>query len=658
MKEGVRRLIRSTEIGDLQDDGIPTEKEIKEAILKKKNGKSTTDWKNEVIKKGGEEMVKFVSPVIEAFWKEEKSPKQWNSGIITNVWKGKGDRELMSNQRGITVSSTISTIAEEIVSNRINKKVRFTQAQAGGRKEGSTADLVFILRSIITVAKKERRDIIVTFYDVVKAYDRADMDDMCYSLYKAGIEDKLWRLMRSLNEELTAKINTKAGLTREIIRETGGKQGGKLMVCLFAKMMDNLAEDMIDNARLGVLVGQTNIPSMLYMDDAVTFAEGYSQQEETLENVNEFSIKHKLEWGPEKCKTMEVGAHKEKKSSWKLGNKTISKCESYKYLGERINRNGKNDENLKERCEKVRNSARAIITCCKSEVMGKIGMRVILQLHESETISAFLYNAETWTLTMSEKKILDQAELYGWKRMIGLPKTTPTAGIVMTVGCLFASIRVEQKQLLYLHKILTKDDTNWTKTMLYTLKEKEIGWAKQIQGLTQKWELELDWDIIKRKSPAEWKREVMKAAEKRNISRLREECSTTSRGETRNKSKTANVFSVINSPSYLRGPDVLITGHDYIPYTRALIMGRYGMLKCANNFSNGHGTRMCEVCGELDNESHRINYCRKWHRTNLCESIDKIDFNDIYSNDTEKCLAVVKIVLSLWDLENGKNEMR
>ena len=228
--------------------------------------------------------------------------------------------------------------------------------------------------------------------------------------------------------------------------------------------------------------------------------------------------------------------------------------------------------------------------------------------------------------------------------MIGLPKTTPTAGIVMTVGCLFASIRVEQKQLLYLHKILTKDDTNWTKTMLYTLKEKEIGWAKQIQGLTQKWELELDWDIIKRKSPAEWKREVMKAAEKRNISRLREECSTTSRGETRNKTKTANVFSVINSPSYLRGPDVLITGHDYIPYTRALIMGRYGMLKCANN---GHGTRMCEVCGELDNESHRINHCRRWHRTNLCESIDKIDFNDIYSNDTEKCLAVVKIVLSL-----------
>ena len=65
----------------------------------------------------------------------------------------------------------------------------------------------------------------------------------------------------------------------------------------------------------------------------------------------------------------------------------------------------------------------------------------------------------------------------------------------------------------------------------------------------------------------------MIAAEKRNISRLREERSTTSRGETKNKTKTANVLFVIDSPNYLRGSNVLTTGHDYIPYTRALIMG-------------------------------------------------------------------------------------
>ena len=140
-------------------------------------------------------------------------------------------------------------------------------------------------------------------------------------MYKSGVEGKLWRLMRSINDQLTAKVSTKAGLTREIHRETGGKQGGKLMVSLFAKMMDTLAEDMMNDHSLGMMIGQSKISSLLYVDDSMTFAEGYEQQERTLNEVHRFSQKHKLEWGPEKCKTMEIGSHREEKSSWMLGDK-------------------------------------------------------------------------------------------------------------------------------------------------------------------------------------------------------------------------------------------------------------------------------------------------------------------------------------------------
>ena len=654
----IQRMVNNREKGDEENDRIPTLMEISEAIQKKKNGKATTDWKNEILKRGGEEMVEFVFPVIKAFWREEKSPKQWNNGVITNVWKGKGDREIMANQRGITVSSAISTIAEEIVTNRVNKLAKVTQAQAGGQKGGSTVDHVFILRNIIALAKKQRRNLIVTYYDVVKAYDRADMDDMCYAMYKAGVCGKIWRLMKALNEELTAKINTKAGLTREITRITGGKQGGKLMVSLFAKMMDNLAEDMMANARLGIMVGHEKIPATLYMDDAVTYAEGYEQQRETLDCVNEFAVKHKLEWGPDKCKTMEIGGQKEKRDSWKLGQKIIKKCENYKYLGERINRNGKNDENVKERCDKLKSSARSIVTCCKTDVMRKIGMSVILKLYEAEAIPAFLYNSETWTLSKTEKKVLDRADIYAWKRMIGLPPTTPTAGILLTVGNLFASTRIELKQLLYLHKVLNKDEKHWTKSTLYALKELNIGWAKQAKELLGMWDLEQEWENIQKKPFLIWKREVMEAAEKRNIVRLREDCEVTTRGETRKRTKTKYVLETLDSPSYQRKTDVFISRQQYILHTRTLIMGRFGMLKCANNFSNGFKSKMCDKCGVLDNESHRINECPKWQNINLFASDEKINYADIYSHDIDMCLAVIDIILSIWDLENGKNEMR
>ena len=82
------------------------------------------------------------------------------------------------------------------------------------------------------------------------------------------------------------------------------------------------------------------------------------------------------------------------------------------------------------------------------------------------------------------------------------------------------------------------------------------------------------------------------------------------------------------------------------------------MLKCANNFQMLYGGKMCSLCGEIDTEEHRINHCPKWETINLRNNDQKIAFNDIYCDDTDRCLAVVNVILTIWDLDNGKNDMR
>ena len=81
------------------------------------------------------------------------------------------------------------------------------------------------------------------------------------------------------------------------------------------------------------------------------------------------------------------------------------------------------------------------------------------------------------------------------------------------------------------------------------------------------------------------------------------------------------------------------------------------MLKCANNFSHGSGGKLCKDCAVLDDENHRINYCKKWEGVNLYNVRDKTIFDDIYSKELDKCHAVINTVLSVWDLDNGKNDM-
>ena len=99
-------------------------------------------------------------------------------------------------------------------------------------------------------------------------------------------------------------------------------KGGKLFVALFAKMMDSPASGMM-NQGLGFEIDGMKISSLLFVDDNVSFADGYEQQQIRLNSVNGFAIKHKIEWGACKCKTMEIGNHREKQIKWKLGDKEI-----------------------------------------------------------------------------------------------------------------------------------------------------------------------------------------------------------------------------------------------------------------------------------------------------------------------------------------------
>ena len=135
----------------------PTKAEVIEAINNKSNGKSTTDVKNEMLKRPGEKMSDFIYPLIKQVWEEEVTPNLWNVGHITSIWKGKGDKEKLENHRGITTSSAIGSIMEILLDNRLEAHLPFTQAQGGGQRGASTCDHLFLLRTIMDTAKREKK---------------------------------------------------------------------------------------------------------------------------------------------------------------------------------------------------------------------------------------------------------------------------------------------------------------------------------------------------------------------------------------------------------------------------------------------------------------------------------------------------------------------
>ena len=123
------------------------------------------------------------------------------------------------------------------------------------------------------------------------------------------------------------------------------------------------------------------------------------------------------------------------------------------------------------------------------------------------------------------------------------------------------------------------------------------------------------------------------------------------------KTKTQSVIKDINKPEYKREPLEFMRVNNSL-LSRAFIMGRYGMLNCATNFKTREGRSTCIDCNDLDDENHRINYCKKWQNVNLFKGDLKVCFDDIYSDNIEKCLMIVENILLVWDLSNGKNAIR
>ena len=86
-------------------------------------------------------------------------------------------------------------------------------------------------------------------------------------------------------------------------------------------------------------------------------------------------------------------------------------------------------------------------------------------------------------------------------------------------------------------------------------------------------------------------------------------------------------------------------------------MAQSQMLMCANNYKNDFDHIMCPKYECVDDESHRINYCEMWKGTNLFDSEEKVNFDDVLSNEIGRVTHIVNIILENWNLENGKNEM-
>ena len=400
--------------------------------LKKKKSLGPDEIPHEIFIEADKKTRKIYKEVLNKIHRKEKIPNSWLEGRIKRLYKGKGIEGKCSNGRGITLASNVGKIYERIINERVKKEVTITESQAGGIGGSATADHVIALKQTIKEIRNRGKTAYVVFIDVQKAYDKAWLDAILYAMKKNGVKGKNLSLVRKLNSNLNARIQTKYGLTRNINIKDSIRQGGVLSVVEYATLMDEISKE-LNKKNLGITTNNgVKIGNQLLMDDVVLIHDNPKELQKMMDTTNDVALKYHIEFGAAKCKIVRIGPGK--KAEIKLNGHILEEVSSYKYLGEIINNKNNQTNHISELKGKITAATQRILNETGNKEFKGMKMYAIWQLVDCAIISILTYGAEGWNPSKGEYEQLQTIFNNVIKTILYLPQGTPTTIMLAEIG--------------------------------------------------------------------------------------------------------------------------------------------------------------------------------------------------------------------------------
>ena len=175
------------------------------------------------------------------------------------------------NYRGITLSSIIGKLLDNIILNRYRMLLNTSEFQFGVKSESSITPCTFVLEEVVQYYKNNNTNVYVIMPDASKAFARVEYIKLFSLLVNRKLCPVVCRLLLYMytNQHLCVKWGSH--VSREFCVHNGVKQGGILSPLLFTVYVDVLLLR-LKQAGLGCHIGNTFVGTVAYADDVVILA--------------------------------------------------------------------------------------------------------------------------------------------------------------------------------------------------------------------------------------------------------------------------------------------------------------------------------------------------------------------------------------------------
>ena len=271
--------------------------------------------------KAGEDFQDSVFKFCQKMFLKEVFPNEFQDTTLHMIFKGgKGKkRETLDANRFIHSKGFFARAAEGLIVEdglKIPLLAGSSMYQIGGQPGHRPEEMVFVMKSVMALYKKEGKLLIINFYDLSKYFDKEMIEDAVITCWKRKADLKAVRLWYKLNENTRIRVQTGAGLSdySEVGAVLGQGTLGSAIVSQ-AVLDEAVMEHFLPGEDGQPRYGTVKMAPCMFQDDLANGSEGIMEARIANQKVD-FLVKQRgLQLNRDKSVCIIAGSKKQKKEA-------------------------------------------------------------------------------------------------------------------------------------------------------------------------------------------------------------------------------------------------------------------------------------------------------------------------------------------------------
>ena len=244
-------------------------------------------------------------------------PESMTLGVITLIYKNKGELDNLKNWRPITLCNLDYKILTKILTNRlkqINTNI-INNLQTSGLMNKSIINNALNIENIINYIVENEEEALIISLDQEKAFDRVEHKYLFKVLEKYNFPNNFINLIKIIYSNIKSKIQINGCFTNEFNIERSVRQGCPLSMFLYVLSLEPLISNINSNKKIkGIFIPnfKTEIKTTQHADDTTVIIKEETSYFYLKQEMKRFEKISGSKNNEDKLQVLKVGKNKNK----------------------------------------------------------------------------------------------------------------------------------------------------------------------------------------------------------------------------------------------------------------------------------------------------------------------------------------------------------